>query len=303
MRPEPTLLGLILTAKSKGVESMILWRKMITSVALIVFVSVFLLEGGVFASDQTLDPELQREWRDWCYGVKDELGALRVFDAKAQYVSALPNSGGVRFIEFESLRIPYIVDEIPSISVKRGLEGGPWLRISYESGLRILATSMMRNPVPNVFDNLVPELTPGIKAYIIENYTSLENFTTQVFGGSPDFVHLGFEGYRFTTEDIDCSGRIEDTLRLIPALLASGSADYKAVLAGEDVAYWSSNRVPGVVTRQEVAVSRGSLGPRILWSGEFIDDDEIWQVIISFGVENQGRYDRLGRLLANPGLE
>ena len=282
---------------------MILWLRMVTCVALALLLSVTLLGKEAFSADRDLDPELKTEWLDWCNHVRSELRGLQIFDTKADFATAEIDAEGVRFIEFESIRVPYFVDEPSTISVKRGLEGGPWLRISYESGLRILATSMMRNPIDNVFDRLVPELTEPVKAYLIEIYGSLEGFTIHAFSGVPDFVHLSFEGYKFTTEDIDCSGSIENTLRKISAIMASASADYAAVMAGEDVAYWSSNSVPGVVTRQEVAVSRGSLGPRILWSGEFIDDDEIWQVIISFGVENQGRYDRLGRLLANPGLE
>lgn len=269
----------------------------------IIFSSMIVLSNAVLSANETFDSDLQREWLDWCFGVKEELRDLRVFDAKASHASAEPEADGVRFIEFESLRIPYIVDETPSISVKRGLEGGPWLRISYDSSLRILATAKMRHPVTNVFENLVPELPEGIEAYIVERYGSLEGFTSDAFGGVPDFFHLRFEGHKFTTEDIDCDASIEDTLWQIPSILASGSADYAAIRAGEDVAYWSNNKMPGVVTRQQTQFSTGNLGPRILWSGEFIAVDEIWQVIVSFDVENQDRYDRLGGLLANPGSE
>lgn len=282
---------------------------MVFRVRMIVYVaSALLLAGDLlgtesFSYDHDSDPQLQTEWLNWCIHVKSELGELKIFETKAVFVNSEVDAEDVRSIEFESIQIPYPVDEPSTISVRHGLDGTPQLRISYESGLKILAAPMERNPIDNVFDKIVPELSGDVKAYVVEAYESEEGFTTQIFGGVPDLAQLRFEGYNFTTDDINCGENIEETLRKIVVIIASVSADYAAVMAGEDVAYWSSNSVPGVVVRQEVPVSRGSLGPRILWSGEFFGDDGFWQVTISFGVDDQDRYDRLGALLANPALE
>ena len=277
--------------------------KRATFFAAFVIASSMLFLGKSFAKGPAMDAELLEEWDAWCIAVKEELRELRVFDTKAKFLSDVPDTTDVQFIEFESIRIPYVANEVPSISVKRGLDGGPWLRVSYDSGLRILATTMFPHPVPNVFENLVPTLTPGIEAYIVDKYGSLENYSRQAFGISPEFSQIRFKGYRLTTANIDCSKGIEATLKVIPAILASASADYRAVVAGKDVAYWSSNALPGVVTRQEVPHWTGDLGPRIYWSGEFQGEDDVWQVILLFDIEKQEQYDRLGRLLANPGLE
>lgn len=282
---------------------MVIRLRMIVYVALALLLAGGLLGNESFSDDHDSDPLLQAEWLNWCNNVKSELGELKIFETKAVFVASEVDAEDVRFIEFESIQVPYLVDEPSTISVRRGLDGTPQLRISYDSGLRIFAATMERNPIDNVFDKIVPELSGDLKAYVVEAYESEEGFTTQIFGGVPDLAQLRFEGYNFTTGDINCGESIEETLRRIVVIIASVSSDYAAVMAGEDVAYWSSNSVPGVVIRQEVPVSRGSLGPRVLWSGEFFGDDEFWQVTISFGVADQDRYDRLGALLANPALE
>lgn len=268
------------------------------------FFSLAIYTNTVHSADDSPETTFQKEWREWCDSTKRELKDLLVFDARAECPDAQADIDGLDFVEFESIRIPYVIDERPEIAINQVREGEASLRISYESGLRIVAAPMMRNPIRNVFERLMPEVTEGIEDYVVAKYGSLEGFTASSFGRSADFVHLRFEGHKFTTEDIDCSlENIDETLRKIPMIMASASADYSAIQTGEDAAYWSKNKVPGVVTRQQTQFSRGGQGPRVIWSGEFIEQDEIWQVIISFGVEHQDQYDRLGLLLANPSSE
>lgn len=266
--------------------------------------AVILCGEAAYSANNSWGQQFQDEWREWCSATKQELNDAHVFDSKAEYPGIEIDADGVAFISFESLRIPYVVGENPEIAIKHVRDGATSLRVSYESGLKIVVGPMMLDPIRNVFKRLVPELTEEIEAYVVEKYGSLEGFTASHFRGNPDLVHLRFEGYEFTTDDIDCTlANVDETLRKIALIVASASADYVATQAGDDVAYWSKNGLPGVVTKQQTRFSRGSEGPRVIWSGEFIDNDNIWQVIISFGVEAQDQYDRLGILLANPRLK
>lgn len=283
---------------------MLLVRKVRFYVTCFALLSMMLSIDATDAARDIRKNQFQKEWHEWCNAAKHELSDLVVFDASAEYLDKQIAADGVDFIKFVSVRVPYITAGDPEITIKEVREGVTSLRVSYESGLRIEAAPMMRNPIHNVFERLVPELSEAVNAYVVEKYGSLEGFTTSHFGKGPDFVRLRFEGHKFTTADIDCSTvNLDETLKKIPMIMAAANADYAAAKAGEDVTYWSENEVPGIVTRQQEQFAAGEHGIRVLWQGEFIDADDIYQVIISFGIEDQDRYDRLGQLLAHPPVD
>ena len=255
----------------------------------------------VRVGDQSSNFEQKAELLDWCGRVKQELGHQRIFDTEAAFVSDVIDTKDIGFADFESIQVPYIVDKPFTISVERGVYGSPRLRIVYESGLTVFAAPILPDPICDIFDWILPELPSGLRGYVFQRYGSTEEFTRQIFGGVPDYAQLRFEGYAFTTEDIDCTEGFEETVRKVTLIMASASPNLLA-LSGKDVAYWSQNSNPGIVIRQEVPTARGDFGPRIHWLGKFFGDDEIWQVLISFNMADKERYDRLGPLLANPGL-
>jgi hypothetical protein len=293
----------VLIAKPKAAEVLMLVRKAGLYCVFLIWFSVAACGDVLHSTSDGFEHRLQQEWHQWCETTKQELVDFLVFDAIAEWPDAKVDINGIDFVGFEDLRIPIFVDEMPEIVVSRTGAEGIFLRISYESGLRIVAFPAIPNPIDNVFERLMPEVTEGIEAYVLEKYGSVERFTSSNFGAGADFVHLRFEGHKFTTKDIECTSGIDETLRKIPLIMASASSDYAAMRAGENIAYWSKNNLPGVVTRQQTQFSSGEQGLSVIWSGDFIDEERIWQVIISFDVEHQDRYDRLGLLLANPSLK
>lgn len=272
-----------------------------------IFVGVLLVL--LFASPYALYAEVKidrgltdKVWHEWCASLKAELKSGYVFDTRAKKPPGNPSGRTASFIEFDSLIVPVPEEKPKKMSIAHRDSGYATLDLSYESGLQILVSRKKKEVINDVFERFSIDMPGSIMNYLSSKYGSGHELIRAIYKQPVSFLDLRISGFRLTTDDLSCDAKsIEDTLAKIPMVLAAASSDFSASQAGEDVAFWSENSMPGVITRQKEAFSPASERLRVIWSGEFMGDTSTYQVFISFYLDDSETFDFLGYYLANPG--
>lgn len=264
--------------------------------------AIFLVQGDLDAKEEV---QVNLEvWDMWCTNIRQELLDAHIFDTNADKIGLVEKPEGISFFQYGPISVPYVINEFPKISISEIGDPRTGIVIEYDSGITITVFGKQLDALDNVFEHFSINLPLEIEGHVTKYFSSLKKFTEEMFDQPLSVLDLMISGYKLTPIDLECSKTsiFHDLVRL-PKILAAGSADYSAIKAGNDIAYWSSNALTGVVSRQAESFGLGGNEPRVLWTGRFADGMQGYTVIISFKAKDINQYDVLGKLLANPVVE
>jgi len=278
-------------------------RMMQNSFHMFILIGLFLaVQEPSIMKDST---NTEDSWTTWCSKSKREMQELQVFNTRFHQKDLDWKDSNISFIEFDALMVPYFAKQEHEMSVNTSFYGGTVLRIKYPSGLLISIRSAKIEVVEDIFERFQMQLPDAIRRTLEAKYSSEGQGPINIFAQLESFIRLRIAGFNLTVDDINCKDRdIARTISVMAKVLAAASADVMAIRRGEDIAYQSSNKLEGVITRQGGIVSIGNESPRVTWMGEFIGEQLEYHVIISFKESDKEKYDFLGKALANPaGME
>jgi len=248
-------------------------------------------------------PSELAEWIEVCTEMKQEISELLVFNTRAEDPVAPSNEFTVKFVDVNGLLIPYPDNDEFDISSRTNEMFSFSLRLKFSDGLEIIVIREEYSVLEDTFATIFPNLSSELVAFLIKEYISDNVQLQSLYRSSVSSQELRLKGYKYTVEDIGCKeDSVAHDLETWPALLSAGSADFRAISEGKDIAFFSMNKFDGIIARQQPIFGSEGSPPEIIWSGQFLDEKWFYTVSISYPEKLNESYGSLGAYLAAPHL-